>query len=220
MEDWMPSRKDIIADTVAGLVVLAVITVWQRLWPNTGPPLSSIAYTAVVVLCVMIIVQLVRWSGRKRPVTPEEIETMIRSWLDAAKYSVRRDPQPNTHFQLRAEMETPQGQRFPLSVAYIVGNEPIITVALKVVLAEDQRSALANLDIQNYNEFLYNLQLELLRMGLSYQGLTKPLSEIIIQNDLDWNSVTQLDFLKGCFSVRRAHLVISTCLMKALGLPL
>lgn len=219
MEDWMPSRKDIIADTVAGLVVLAVITVWQRFWPDTGPPLGTIAYAVVVVLGVMIIVQLERWSRRKRPATPKEIEATIRSWLDGAQYSVRRDPQGNALFQILAEIETPDKKRLPLSIGCLRESKQRVSIGIRIALSDDEQSALAKLDTSERDGLIYDLRLELLRLGVDYLGVATPLSEIAVQNHLDLNTLTELDFLKGCFLVRRAHQLIGNSIRSALSLP-
>lgn len=161
---------------VAGAgVVIAVIAKTATGW--LAPVLYGLAGSALLSVIILALMGIARLPRARRTTNTENVESLVRLWLDNFRFGVRNDPVQEALFRLivttdggtRIIVGRPRGD---LSGYVIIRSEIVFG-------AEDQR-IIAALPTEQVNRTMEEIRLELARAKVGYSGLAQPLGTVAL----------------------------------------
>ncbi len=162
---------------VSGGAVVALLARYASSWAAPARD-GLVAFAAIAVGIVGL--RNIR-SGPKARTTTRNAESQIRSWLDNFRVAVQNDPNQDTYFRLVATM--------PSSVKIIIGRlkgelDGYVMFRAEITPSAEEQRQIADLSRVEAERMLLEVRLELARLGVTYSGLTLPVSTIALMKRL------------------------------------
>lgn len=132
--------------------------------------------------------------------TPDQIGV----WASILGYHVDRMDDPNAVFNLA--VREPEG--LAVHVAQMRGREDLILIAGSVAFDDANSARLQRLAPDRRAAFLWELRLELLKMGVQFYGIELPIHRVGISAPIYEDGLTRDAFVERLFRVKRALLFI------------
>jgi len=129
----------------------------------------------------------------------KEIEDTIYSWIDRTLYTVEKQPETD-HFYFGFDVTDPSKK--PISIFREKVRPDQITLVSGVTMSERHKAIFQSLPRPQQESIIHQLRIEMLRFGISFQGLDFPLEKITLTD------VISLDrYLDGFHLMQRAMFV-------------
>lgn len=131
----------------------------------------------------------------------DTIRRKIVFWLSGSPFSYVEHPATNAVWRLTATDEND----LKLDMAQLVkAPQDLIVIQASIIVGPGHQNTLGQLEGAERAQFLRNLQLRLLLMGLEFQGIAYPLERIIVQHFFFYDGLTKDAFFQKISLVRRA----------------
>ena len=142
-----------------------------------------------------------------------KIEATLRSWLDKWRFKISRDAQPNMLFQFKAE----DNLGCVMLVARPKDVNSFILIGGIWNIPPELETQFNSMPDNMRMDMLENLQIEMLRLGVSYIGLDTPLKKVGIEIRVPCDeNCTESVFLREFQKARYAYLLMTTIMRKSL----
>ncbi len=218
MRKWISDISKALVGSIL-MVVLATASVSILAWFQSLPwyviALSGIAAFGVTFFSIN---QLAVFRERRSMgfVTRDNkrIEATLRKWLDNLRYKIQTDPQPHMLFQFKAEDDAGR----VMIVARPKGelNEFII-VGGSWKIPPDYHPKFDGMPDDIREGMLEELKIEMLRLKVSYGGLTHPLRQVGVEVRVPCDETcTQSLFLQQFETAKFANVLMTVVMEKAL----
>jgi hypothetical protein len=210
---WNWLWQGILTNWLAYLLALAggAMLTWLKLRkPRWAEPVTA-GLTAFAIIAVGLYFLkagsvLPSWSSRTA-VTPENIESVARTWLDHFQFPTQVMPATSdNYFGLVAMTGT-----VPVSIFRPTSHDQTLVFETQLFLSKDQGKVFSGLSTDQQDHVRRVLALELGRLGLSYQ-LTDPLTLTLARHTPITTGLTEDTFMEQVQLVLSASVVAGAAL--------
>ena len=210
---WFKKRLENLQDSIIFALLVAVgVAVWSLI---SNLPLQIIFVIGIATFAATLTVlnQTNIWRDRRRKqiskFSNQEVEDTILKWITIPSFSVQRNVDPNALFSFMVK----DSQERAVTIARAKDDPSQLVLAIKKQLLEDTKTKLEALEKSTSSQLIFNLRLELIRLGIGFQGVDWPLNQITLSDfvALD-DSLTKTYFLGRVLFIRRAQLLIGECI--------
>ncbi len=176
------------------MVALAV-TAWAYVSQIPGPYVATIF--VVLLAAILSLINGLRLLVQRHR-SSRTIQLDVERWLRRYGYSVADSPQPTATFGLRAI----DGQNRKVVIMQLA-NEAFVTIQSVVEFTQEEQQRLDPITGSEDSTLLFDLKIELFRLGVEFSGLEHPLRRIIIQKKLPSDETfTELTFVQQVWLMR------------------
>jgi hypothetical protein len=99
------------------------------------------------------------------------------------------------------------------------GRPDLVCFGGVVTLCDLHRRALDDMDAGQREDFLWDLRFELLRLGVTFNGLSHPLRQVYLSHRLYWEGVRKNDFLDRVALMHNASNAVHWSIVRRLNQP-
>lgn len=176
-------------------------TIWATL---TAMPPAIIACIAVFLLVIgWVMVGL--YSG-KSPPTNKEIEDTLREWIYELGWSLKKE-KPNNDAYFIFNVEDPKGR--VVNIARFKEFSSVIVVGAYIKMEDELFKKFQALEKRKRIKLVYELRLEIMKLGFQYDGLKDPPTDIKLFHAFVYNrSLTSFEFTNKIHLVNSATGVV------------
>ncbi|MCH7577369.1 MAG: DUF2299 family protein [Chloroflexi bacterium] len=195
---------------VIGLVALATVigaAIWAAILNWDGPTVillivGLLAGTLFVADRTLYLYRRFRGAS----------EATLRSWVHQSHYSIRNDPQPNAIFQFL--LTEPGGRK--VVVGRLKGDPELLTIGAMLRPASEDEEVFDKLTAPEYATLIADLQIEMARLGVGFQGIVHPLRQVYLEDKLLFDqSLDNLAFIRSVMFIQRAEVLFLGLLNRA-----
>jgi len=203
--------KNNILDLIqsVGMVVALVVTAIAWLIQNVPWYLALLGLLFAVVLILVGInqyeIRKERHKKRLVQLSDKEVESTIRDWVDKPSFLFQR----SEHMQGRLFQFTITYKDIPVSITRLKANPNVLFLAVNIVPAEEHKPKLDSLQEPRRSDLIFNLRVEMARLGVGFVGIKWPIENMQIQDFVTLDSLTEFHLLNHIMLVIRAKVLIS-----------
>ena len=153
--------------------------------------------------------QIITLKGKaKKPVlTPKQIESKVRNWLEESDYSVRKVQDEKAHF--RFDVKSSTGKQATIKLSKL--QETFLTFQVIIIPVNKYLEAISKWDSKKLNDTLVNIKSSLVSIGIGF-SIDTQLKWIILEEVLFVELLTQPDFFKACQHISTGQTMVLTFL--------
>jgi hypothetical protein len=217
---WFKRKlDDLSTHVIGGLILIGILfiaTYWAIVLSWAGPSIILLAMGLLAIGLFMVnqvdIIKTRRSKGFAH-MKNEKIESILRKWLDKRGLKISSDPQPNMLFQFKAEDMLGRA----ITVARPRNLDNFIIIGGSWIIFSQDQSLFDNMPDNIRSEMLENLQIELLRFKVNYDGLSHPLRKVGVEVFLPCDETcTESLFIQQFDTARFAYITMTTIMTRAL----
>lgn len=161
--------KPITQSVVAGVICAAggtVLTLLNKYAPNWFDSVYlGLKGAALVAVLIAALILITRLPKRTVKITPENIETSVRAWLDAFRVGIKTHDDAALLFGL---IVTPENG-MPIVVGQLKTFKRYIHIQASITISENDKTFFDQLSVRGKNTFAARLNVELARTGMIYR---------------------------------------------------
>jgi hypothetical protein len=210
---------------------LAQILQWLETsqWLRRLLPMSTGFLGGVFNLCLLtlLVIGILRLGGLEHSlgewvsqnaspqITPENVETNIRTWLDAFGLSVKKipNPDPNVYFGLEVMLRSGT----PVIVTRAKPFERYVTLQSALVVSPEHKAPLGKLTEPQMTQLRNGLSSELSKAKIGFEIKGLPLSNIVVATRIPiTNRLTEYEFIARIDEIEFAVVVARAAFVSGL----
>ncbi len=146
---------------------------------------------------------------------PEELRTLIQTWLNEEGWRTRPENVPDAEWFISGESEA----RVRIGIGQRRGSPDQVIVQGSVTFDQTHRDQIARLPTEERSVFLWDMRFSLLNMGVEFSGVTDTPQEVRISQRIYYDGLTKDCFLQRVSQVRNGVLAVLWMVAKKLAQP-
>ena len=196
---------------VLSLVGAAALGTLKKYRPSVAGPVSygAAGFAMVVMSLSMLQILSVVNTPTQEPLTQsdENLEETIRGWADNFGWGSRP---LQIEDALVAFEVTLLNNTVHVAVVQFERLNGFLSIAVNVVLSNEQREEFSNLEQHVATQLLRTLRIEMSRMGIDWENIEAPLTRVTLQKKLPiTDSLSQHEFLSTVSQINHARILYS-----------
>lgn len=198
--------RDLAISIVSGLLIVSGGAVLSHVAPDFFfAVLWGLVSAALISIIILTFIVLRRTPKRVPAVTPENVESSIRVWLDSFRLGVRKIDETETHFSLIVSHLDKQ-----IVVRRYKTLDRYVTVQITIVLSPKARTVYEQLSIEERNIFAARLLVEVSRTSMvAMMDLETPNGGITLARRLPiTENLTEESFMSAVDAVDSARIQV------------
>ena len=144
-----------------------------------------------------------------------EIQAQIQTWLMEEGWRIRAENVPDAEWFLSGESEA----RVRIGIGQKRGRQDQIIIQGSVTFQQEQQEQIARLPSEQRNDFLWDMRLSLLNLGIEFSGIAEPPQEVRISQRIYYDGLTKDRFLQRVSQVRNGVLTVLWMVARRLAQP-
>lgn len=208
--------ESVVGNIVSFLIIIgagaAIAYLKRKASDWFGPILYGLVASAVTAVGLFAFAAFTALPRKQVLVTPENLETNVRMWLDDFGDSVKTKPDQSFHFLLSVTLANGN----PVQIGRPKANEKYILVAGTVTLAEEHRKMLAQHPAPERDQITRELAIEFARANLDF-SLNDPLTKVEIDSRVPITpGLTEDEFMRHVTDVDRGMILANATIVHRL----
>lgn len=200
----------IVSSIIATILVAVVVMLISHLDSTWTKPIVNGFLAGLLTLGICIGIMILRVIPKtNRPTTFENVEGLIREWLDNFGFSVKREPIPEAHFRYIVET----GGKLRIILGRLKNDlSSYILLRLEIGPDDNEKQIIASLTDEERSFAMVQTKLELNRISIGYEGFTSLDSGFSLTKRIPISSeLTEDDLITAIGEIEAAyHLVFLT----------
>jgi hypothetical protein len=143
------------------------------LWAT--PTLYGLGASTLLMIAVLCGKAIRRLPAKRPIVDLDNIEQVVRQWLDNFHTGVKNDPAPETYFRYLVTMDSGTKILVGRSGQALSG---YLLLQCELTLSAEDQATLGKLSPEDLNELVLAVRLELARARVGYNGLVAPITTV------------------------------------------